>query len=65
MNYIASYATLTFTILLFGALAWYQKRKGYSSIPALVTMGAYIGGVLLIEFGSKTGAWQVVVESLF
>lgn len=65
MNYVAGYATLTFTILLFGALAWYQKRKGYSSIPALVTMGAYIGGVLLIEFGSKTWAWQVVVESLF
>ncbi|MCH6235726.1 hypothetical protein [Cognataquiflexum rubidum] len=65
MNYIASYATLTFTILLFGALAWYQKRKGYSSGPALITMCAYIGGVLLIEFGSKTWAWQVVVESLF
>jgi hypothetical protein len=65
MIYIASYATLTFTILLFGALAWYQKSKGYSSIPALVTMGAYIGGILLIEFGSKTWAWQVVVESLF
>lgn len=65
MNYIASYATLTFTILLLGALVWYQKRKGYSSKPALITMGAYIGGVLLIEFGSKTSAWQVVVESLF
>lgn len=65
MNYVASYATLSFTILLLGALAWYQKRKGNSSIPALVTMGAYIGGVLLIEFGSKTLAWQVVVESLF
>lgn len=65
MNYVASYATLTFTILLLGALAWYQKRKGNSSIPALVTMGAYIGGVWLIEFGSKTTAWQVVVESLF
>ena len=65
MNYVAGYATLTFTILLFGALAWYQKRKDNSSIPALVTMGAYIGGVLLIEFGSKTLAWQVVVESLF
>lgn len=65
MNYIASYATLTFTILLLGALAWYQKRKGYSSKPALITMGAYIGGVLLIEFGSKTWAWQVVVENLF
>lgn len=65
MIYIASYATLTFTILLFGALAWYQKRKGYSSVPALITMCAYIGGVLLIEFGSKTLAWQVVVESIF
>lgn len=65
MNYVASYATLTFTILLLGALAWYQKRKGNSSVPALVTMGAYIGGVWLIEFGSKTRAWQVMVESLF
>jgi hypothetical protein len=65
MNYIAGYATLIFTILLLGALAWSQKRKGHSSVPALVTMGAYIGAVLLIEYGSKTLVWQIVVESLF
>lgn len=64
-SYLADKATLIFTILFFGVLAWYQKRKGYSMLPALLTMGAYIGGVLLIDFGSKTWAWQVVVEFLF
>jgi hypothetical protein len=65
MSYLADKATLIFTILFFGVLAWYQKRKGHSMVPALLTMGAYIGAVLLLDFGSKTWAWKVVVEFLF
>ena len=64
-NYLGGYPILIFTILVLGALALYQKRKGNNPLPALVTTGSYLVALLLIEFGSKTLAWQVVVENLF
>jgi len=64
-NYLGGYPILIFTILVLGALALYQKRKGNSPLPALITTGSYLVALFLIEFGSKTLAWQEVVEILF
>jgi hypothetical protein len=65
MNFWNANATLLFTILLFFALAFYQKRKGQKVQPALLTASLYIAALLILEFGTKAKAWQSFVEAIF
>jgi hypothetical protein len=65
MDFWGARGTVLFTILLFIALAFYQKRKGQRIRPSLVTAGMYTAAFILLQFATKTIAWRWMVECLF
>jgi hypothetical protein len=64
MEFWSANATLFFSMLLLGSLAIYQKRKGQSLVPTLITFGCYLATFLVLQFLPKTAAWQVMVEAI-
>ncbi len=64
MGFWGAYATLFFTLLVLGALAVYQKRKGQSPVPAMISFGIYAAAFLVLHFLTKTSGWQAMVEAI-
>jgi|GEM_PF-672246 len=62
MDFVGFHFSSLLIIGLLAALAIYQKRKGHSLKPVLVTIGCYVAALLTIEFVAKTKAWQAMVE---
>lgn len=65
MEFWGAHATLLFTLVLLGVLAFYHKQKGQSPLPALISFGSYAIAFLILEFCTKTKAWQTMVEMIF
>lgn len=61
-NFLAQNGVMLFIVLLLLSLTIYQKRKGNSVKPAIISMLIYIAGILAIFFLPNTHIWRLFIE---